>query len=287
MVRLSLEILFFKNMKTICLGPSGSFSDEASEKIIELLDGTYDRKVFVKNNSKVLPKLYNLDHSLAVSAMHTVAGGRVDESFGELYSVLDSNHKLRVELALKMPIEFALLSRNGVRKFEGVVAHKKALGACRKVIGNYAKVKVVGSNSKAAKLVAEDPRYKNWVVIASVGCARIYGLQVLRENISDSPAVTTFYAFSRGLSLPKLSSENWRLLSVFDLKHQPGSLLKILGALRYYNLLHLDSEHKFRGEYRFVIEAEMTCEKTALKCAELIKAKSKKAVTFVFPVLKW
>jgi prephenate dehydratase len=275
-------------MKTICLGPRGSFSDEASGKIIKLLDGISDHKVFVQNNSKVLPKLYNLDHSLAVSAMHTVAGGRVDESFEELYTVLDSNHKLRVELALKMPIKFALLSRNGVSKFEGVVAHKKALGACRKVIGNYAKVKVVGSNSKAAKLVAEDHRYKNWVAIASVECARIYGLQVLRrKNISDSPAITTFYAFSRGLSFPKLSSENWRLLSVFDLKHKPGSLFKILGVLRQYNLLHLDSVHKSNGEYRFVIEVEMPSEKVSLKCAELIKARSKKTATFVFPVLEW
>jgi chorismate mutase / prephenate dehydratase len=275
--------------KTICLGPSGSFSEEALTRVSKFFGVDSKDRVLVEENKDILPRLCKSETALAVSAMHTIAGGRVDESFGGLYSVLDSNHKLRVELALKMPIKFALLCRKGVSLNEvvGVISHSKGLDACSKVVREFPQSESSSSNSEAARMVAEDERYRDWAVIASLECAEIYGLQVLKKNISDSPAVTTFYAFSRGLSFSKLSSENWRLLSVFDLRHQPGSLFKVLGALKRYNLLHLDSEHKFRGEYRFVIEVEMPCEKTALKCAELIKARSKKSVTFVFPILKW
>ncbi len=275
-------------MKTICLDSMLSFSGEALERVCSILGVSSACRIFVRDNKDILPKLIAENHALAISAMHTMAKGRVEVPFASLVGLLDDSHGIQIPLAIRMPVEFFLLCNQGVilEEVEGVVAHEEALGACSGIVSRFPKFKSIPSNSKAARMVANGGRYAKWAVLASRKCAEAFHLKVVGERVSNAPAVTTFYGFTKGITAPKLKSDTWRLLAVFDLLHKPKSLSGVLNQIDH-NILHLHSIHQSGGKYRFVIEVEIPTEEIALMCADRIRLHTMKVLTFVFPVLEW
>lgn len=274
-------------MKTICLGPEGSFSEDALIEICARLGLEGNERILVDENRDILPSFCATDTVLAVSAMHTIADGRVEVPFTGLVDLFDSSLEIGVIMALKMPINFSLLAQHGAEmgRVKGVIAHQKAFGPCSGIIASFPQFKAVSSNSEAARMVAVDPEYSEWVALASPRCGRIYDLSVLAQNVSDKRAMTTFYAFSKNVVLPQPRSLEWRVLTVFDLLNIPGALFHLLGPLQQFNLSHINSRHISEGNERFVMEIEMVGRDDAFRCAEAIRSHTLKALTFAFPVL--
>ncbi|MDB5204802.1 MAG: prephenate dehydratase [Candidatus Taylorbacteria bacterium] len=274
-------------MKTFYLGPDGSFSGLALNRAIELMNVSESERIDAGENSNIIPLLRDNHGSLAVAAMHTDAEGRVEDLFRSLMRLLDTGAQISIGAALVTPIQFTLMGRRGINlgNAKGVVAHKKGLGACPRMVEALLNSEEVTSNSRAALLVATEERFGDWLALASLGCAEKFGLEVIAENVSNEPAVTTFYVFGNGLKLPKLKSGCWRLLSFVDLLDVPGSLHELTGAVKEHNSLYIHSIHKDAKNYRFVIEIEFGDEETALVAAEKISRATLKAMSFAFPVL--
>lgn len=288
-------------MKVTYLGPAGAtFSEMAYVKLASafgapfLIDASTER-VLARTNEEVISLV--IGHGgYGVLAMETRAQGRIDptvNSFIDLLGQYSENCPLQILGAMRMKLHFALMAREGVAlaQVNKIVAHPKAIGACR---GNIAKlgVEVIesSSNGKAAEDVAHNSVLKSAAALAPMTAASTYNLITLRNAFEDAEAMTTFFLFGPTNLKPFELRESNRALFIFQVKHVSGSLVKVLKVFErsLINLTYIHSFYTGNGEYDFAIETDL--KKTEVdayeRAIESAKKKTGKYLHFgPFPVL--
>jgi prephenate dehydratase len=127
-------------MKITYLGPAGAtFSAVAYDELSRLfcVPSTNDRDIelaLARTNDEIVPLV--LEHGgYGAIAMETKAQGRVDPPINSFIELLRDDARCSLEIlgATRMKLNFALMARSGVQiaEISKVVAHSKALGACR------------------------------------------------------------------------------------------------------------------------------------------------------------
>ncbi len=137
-----------------------------------------------------------------------------------------------------------------------VFSHPQSLAQCRQWLQAYlpeVKLTEVASNAKAAKLAAAKP---GTAAIAAKLAAEVYGLSVLIENIEDNANNRTrFWIVSQ---TPRKPSDDDKTSLMISVKHEPGSLYKMLAAFERngVNLTKIESRPSKREawEYLFFID---------------------------------
>ncbi|MDD5721416.1 MAG: prephenate dehydratase domain-containing protein [Candidatus Pacebacteria bacterium] len=253
------------------LGPQGAtFSELAYIELARLFGApslNVGEIVLAGKNQDVLPLVFNHGGYGAI-AMETDAEGRVDgpvNTFIQLLRNCETSEDCPITVigAIKMPISFALMVRPGVQKkdIRTVVAHPKALGACRNMVNclvsDQEKIIESDSNGLAAEDVATKQKFSQAAALGPRVAADRYGLQILEEACEDSPATTTFFLLGPK-SRPQVMQEVNRSLLVFRVKHEPGSLVKTLLPFSDagLNLRQIHSLYTGKGQYDFAVEIE-------------------------------
>ena len=152
-----------------------------------------------------------------------------------------------------LPIRFQLLGLEGSKlsQITDVYSHVHALGQCRKIIRKYGlKAHVAGDTAGSARQVAEwgDPTRAS---LAPRLAAKIYGLDVLAEDVEDEKHNTTRFVI--------LSNEpddadpgNGPVVTtfIFNVRNVPAALYKAMGgfATNGVNMTKLES-YQVRGEF--------------------------------------
>lgn len=264
-------------MKVTYLGPSGAtFSAIAYEALASrfeapsLKDPTTEEVLAGRNEDIV--RLILGHGGYGAIAMETKAEGRVDPPINSFIELLGFEDIVPFQVigALRMKLHFALMARAGlsIDAVRRVVAHPKAIGACKKrVQGLGVEVIDAPSNGIAAQWVAEDQGFSESAALAPALAAEKYGLSVLHDAFEDSEAITTFFLLGpKGCDIA--TGEMNRGLLVFQAEHMPGALVKILTpfASKGINLFHVHSLYVGDGEYRFAIETE--CPRVMLSAHE-------------------
>ena len=130
------------------------------------------------------------------------------------------------------PIRHALLGVKGAKigDIKYVHSHVHAIPQCRKIIKELkVKASAQGDTAGAAKEVAESGD-REYAAIASTLAGKIYGLQVLRENVQDEDHNTTrFLILSRDHKIPKERDAVMTSL-LFRVRNIPAVLYKSLGG---------------------------------------------------------
>jgi prephenate dehydratase len=255
-------------MNITYLGPAGAtFSAIAYDRLAVLFGAPLSTDPDVtlglaKSNEQILPLL--LKHGgYGAIAMETMAEGRVDppiNSFIELIRKCNGQCPLRVIGALRMRIKFALLARPGISigDIKKIYAHPKAIGACRGKISSLgAEIIESESNGQAASDVSVRDILEKAAALGPMQAAEKYGLNVLADSFEDKEAVTTFFLLGPRDCRPE-SSQIYRSLIVFRIKHMPGALVKVLQpfADQGINLRLVHSLYFENGVYDFAIETE-------------------------------
>jgi prephenate dehydratase len=115
------------------------------------------------------------------------------------------------------------------------------------------------SNAEAARVVAEEADGVSAAVAPSLA-AKIYGLDVLANDIEDHPENTTRFVLVAPDAVPPATGHDKTTIVVFQRTDRPGSLLAILQefAARAINLVKLESRptKKGLGDYCFIIDLE-------------------------------
>ena len=89
-------------------------------------------------------------------------------------------------------------------------------------------------------------------VIASTRAAKLYGLEVLEQNIEDEPFnFTRFLVLSRQEPVP--SDEAHKTSVVFAVRHTPGFLLETLAELKGLNLSKIESRPRKDRAWSYLI----------------------------------
>jgi prephenate dehydratase len=263
-----------KQMKNITfLGPVGAtFSNDAYNLLAEkygapeaLCSETESNCLPASNNEEILGMISEHKGYGAI-AMETLAGGRVSEtleSFIELLQKYDvGSCPFHIVGAVKMKLHFCLMVRPGLglESVSKIIAHPKALGACKERVAKTGiPTEGVSSNGEAARLLAENPEYQNCAALGPKSAAQKYGLKILDEAYEDREAVTTFFLITPKEHVVSTGKNN-RVLIVCRLKHESGSLVKALQALASENLnmIQIHSMYTRNNSYDFAIEVEVS-----------------------------
>jgi prephenate dehydratase len=152
-----------------------------------------------------------------------------------------------------LPIHFQLMALPGTRleDIKSVHSHVHALGQCRKIIRKLGLRAVVsGDTAGSAREVAEwgDPTKAS---LAPRMSAKIYGLEILAENVEDETHNTTrFVILSRTPKWAAAGQGPTVTSFVFRVRNLPAALYKALGgfATNGINMSKLES-YMLEGEF--------------------------------------
>lgn len=214
------------------------------------------------------------DADLAMIPLENSTAGRVEEIY-----------RMIPKMALHVigehfePVVHCLLARKDatVETLKYVASHPQALAQCHNNIMQLglkaiAKLDTAGA---AKELALSEERYR--AVIASKLAAKIYDLQIIRENFEDMHGNRTrFFILSREKQIPFYNpSRDYITSLVFQVKNIPAALYKVLGgfATNGINLVKIESymgAHQVEGsQFHIDIEGHIDADLMKLALREL------------------
>ena len=140
-----------------------------------------------------------------------------------------------------------------------------------------AQTEAANSTADAARLLAESGT-RSTAAIGTSLAAKVYGLDVLAEDVEDHPEnQTRFFAVGRH-SIPAPTGHDKTTLVIFQHADRPGSLLAILQefAARSINLSKLESRPTKRGlgDYCFILDLDgHVADEVVADCLRNLKSK--------------
>lgn len=212
----------------------GSYSQKACEKIF----GDGCGIDFKENFEEVFRAVESGNADYGVVPIENSTAGDVSATF-----TLLAKHNLFVCRKVRICINHVLAVRKGTRPedISGVYSHEQALSQCSEFIKNSSLKPVPYSNTAAAaQLVScsDEPI----AAICSESCAKMYGLEIINENITDSRNnFTRFICVSKRLHVTDDADTVSVILST---PHEAGELNRLLARFSYsgLNLLKIESK---------------------------------------------
>ncbi|KAJ9188909.1 hypothetical protein P3X46_000261 [Hevea brasiliensis] len=216
-------------------GVRGAYSESAAEKAYpnceavpcEQFDAAFEAVERWLVDRAVLP----IENSL---------GGSIHRNYDLLL-----RHRLHIVGEVKYAVRHCLLADHGVKveDLKRVLSHPQALAQCEHTLTSLGLVReAVDDTAGAAKHVALH-KLKDTGAVASSVAAKIYGLNILAEDIQDDcDNVTRFLMLAREPIIPG-TDRPFKTSIVFSLEEGPGVLFKALAvfALRQINLTKIES----------------------------------------------
>lgn len=155
-----------------------------------------------------------------------------------------------------IPIHHSLLASKGFRleEIKEVVSHPQALGQCRNyIVSNGFKARAYYDTAGAAAMIAKN-RPAGVAAIANSACSKLYGLEILDNNIEDSPDnMTRFLIISREKTI-----YGDKCMITFSTKDKVGALSSVLDVFKDHgiNLSMIESVpfRKQPGHVWFLVE---------------------------------
>lgn len=163
--------------------------------------------------------------------------------------------ELFVISAVDLPIRHCLLAAPGTdyREIRTVYSHPQALIQCRNFLSrNKLDPVPYGDTAGAAKMIHEKG-FQGTAAIANALCAELYGLEVIKENIQDSPNNRTrFFVLSR----ERNDKGGGKCTAVFTTENKAGCLFRVLEifAKSGINLTRIESVPNEPGDFAIFLD---------------------------------
>jgi prephenate dehydratase len=228
-------------------GENGAYSESAAQIFFQEETTTVSCLTFkqVLNNTEAGITDYS------ILPVENSIEGNVGESYDVLYS---SNLYVIGEIYHK--IEHCLIGTGNLENITTIYSHPQALGQCRNFLqkNNY---KTVPTYDTAGSVkIIKDLNNENLASIASENAAQIYNMPIIKENIeNESNNYTRFLILSKERTD---STGNDKTSIIFSIKHEPGTLFKIIKKFSDYsiNLTKIESRPKIgtTWEYNFYVD---------------------------------
>ena len=242
---------FPKKAVVACQGTEGSYADRACSRLF-----TMPNTMFFKSFEHVFNAVESGLCRYGVLPIENSSAGSVTEVYDQMM-----RHKFHIVRSLKLHINHALLGKHGAdfSNVKEIISHEQALSQCSEFLKSlpHVKVTVFENTATAAKYVAECDR-DDIAAISSPECAKLYGLQVMKNDIQNNQNnYTRFICIAKDMEIYAGSNKISLMLSV---SHHPGSLFRMLGkiAAKGINLSKLESR-PIPGkdfEFRFYFDME-------------------------------
>ena len=186
-----------------------------------------------------------------------------NSAVGSVTAVYDlmAKHNFKIVKAMKLRIRHVLLAPHGVTfdDIKEISSHPHALAQCSEFLHTQSAVRIVpATNTAAAAAALAASGRRDAAVIASRECAELYGLDVLREDISNITSnYTRFICISKRT---EIYPDADKFSVMMSLNHRPGALTDVLVkfAAVGVNLTKLESRPVPGSdfEFRFIFDFE-------------------------------
>ena len=231
-------------MRTITLGPSGTYSHRAASSVSESVE-------FTESVTSIVEAVATGDYDRGVIPIENSIEGSVTESLDALTA-----SEVAVVAEIITPIRHGLIAQG--EDFETVASHAQALAQCRSYLDEHypdADLEAVASTARGVERAREDP------AVAAIAHPDNAGesLSVLAEDIQDRTSNATRFFAIAGPDERSAEGGNTSLI-VYPNVDYPGLLLELLEpfADRDVNLSRLESRPSGErlGDYVFHIDVE-------------------------------
>ena len=247
-----------ENINTVFyLGPNGSYTQIAKEKFAKSFGFENIHSVGLKNIKSVLDNFVVNENSIAIVPVENSIEGFVRETLDGIKAFKSPD--LTIFAATQIPIKHCLVGNTeNIGDIKTVVSHPQAIAQCHntlsKIIPNEIEQLPYSSTSGSAVFIKN--KGESFAAITNYETAKLYGLNILKENINDEQGnVTRFLLLKRGATLP---TKNDKTSIVFSTKNEHGALLNVLKVFEKHkiNLTHISSRpnKKMLGEYIFFVD---------------------------------
>jgi prephenate dehydratase len=239
------------------LGPEGTFTEQA---LLGEADLAGDELVPMSTITEVLAAADSGAIDLGFVGIENSIEGTVNVTI----DALALEHDLLIQREVELGIQLNLMAPAGVSMADvtRVLTFPVAVGQCRTWLATRlpgVEIVAANSNAEAARLIAQEADGVS-AAIAPALAAKIYGLEVLANDIEDHPENTTRFVLVARHTVPPATGHDKTTIVVFQRTDRPGSLLAILQefAARAINLVKLESRptKKGLGDYCFIIDLE-------------------------------
>ena len=146
---------------------------------------------------------------------------------------LMNKYKLQIYAEHFHKVSHNLLVKPGTQmeKLKYVRSHSQAISQCQKIINEYNLDPIIAADTAgSAKFISENLA-DDEAAIASTLAAKIYNLEILKNNIEDDEKnVTRFLIMGKKVQHPELKDNNYITSCIFKVKDKPAALYKCLGG---------------------------------------------------------
>ena len=230
-------------------GERGAYSETAAKAFFDKKIETIPLPTF----AEVLESTKEGKTEFSVLPVENSLEGSVGESYDLLYSTslkAIGEHYLR--------IEHCLIGSGKLEDVDTVYSHPQALGQCRDFIEKYG-IKTVPTYDTAGSIkIIKDIGTKNVACIASKMAAEINNMPVISKEITNN-----LNNYTRFLVLSKKQKHETgkdKTSIIFSIKHEPGSLYRIIENFHNYfvNMTKIESRPNKKSiwEYNFYVDFE-------------------------------
>ncbi len=231
-------------------GERGAYSEGAARSFFDEQVETIPQTTF----AEVLDSAANDKTQFAVLPVENSLEGSVGESYDLLYST-----SLKATGEIYHRIEHCLVGTGrSIDEIDTVYSHPQALGQCRKFIEEHNMKTIPTYDTAGSVKMVKELDGENYACIASKDAARIHEMPVILDNIANNlNNYTRFLILSKGNNS---ETGNDKTSIIFSIKHEPGSLFRIIENFHRnnVNLTKIESRPTKANtwEYNFYVDFE-------------------------------
>ena len=236
-----------------CPGVEGAYSQQAACRLVN-----FPTIFYFKGFDDVFSAVEKGMCDYGVLPIENSAAGSVTAVYD-----LMAKHNFKIVRAVKLRVRHVLLAPRGTRleDVKEISSHPHAIAQCSDFLHGLPGIRAVpATNTAAAAAAIANSGRKDVAVIASRECAELYGLEVIREDISNTASnYTRFICISKRTEIYPDANKFSVMMS---LSHRPGALTDVLVkfAATGVNLTKLESRPVPGSdfEFRFIFDFEAT-----------------------------
>ena len=210
-------------MKIVYQGSPGAYSHLAAKKMYPdyepISQNTFEEcfNLCLKNES----------YRTIIPVENSIAGRVADIQY------LMNKYKLQIYAEHFHKVSHNLLVKPGtqMKNLKYVRSHSQAISQCQKIISEYNLEPIIAADTAgSAKFISENLA-DDEAAIASTLAAKIYNLEILKNNIEDDKKnVTRFLIMCKQVQHPEFKDEKYITSCIFKVKDKPAALYKCLGG---------------------------------------------------------
>ena len=257
-------------MKIACLGPPGTFSEEAARRWLFQYNISGGVKFF-----GLIPEIFSSVQSGLVTCGAVPVENSIEGTVAVTLDYLTREPGVEIKGEVILPVDHCLAVKRkdvGLRSIRVVYSHPQALGQCRLFLeSGLSKVELrqTASTGEAARMLASSED-DHCAAVCSAFAAEKHGLEIAANNIQDFPNNKTRFFIVGPPEMEVAMLEPGKTSLAFSLpEDRPGALYEVLKdfACAGINLTKIESRPSKRelGRYVFYLDCEGYVSSSPLK----------------------